>query len=414
MKRIERIRLYPTPRQAAALRFMLDVTRELYNAALQERRDAYRLRKVSISAKMQYAELTALRKSIYRLDSRLAAVYRECEDAVLHRLDLAMQAFFRRVTRGETPGFPRFKPAARWKQLAFPHGDRALKLNPAQSKVTIPGVGSVRLRKGRVVPAFGRGWLVQRPSGWYACFECERNVQALPATGIVRGVDRGAHVLAALDDGTLIRNLAIGQKRTSATKRLQRALDAASVYVGNGRGRRCTNTRDPKRIAAVNRLARAKEREANARRDYAHKVARRIVDAADAIALEALNVRGMTRSAKGTAAKPGRNVAAKSGLNRVVLDAGFGLLEAMIVAKAESAARTIVRVDARFSSQECSQCGHVARESRRRRRYQCVACGFSCHADVNAALVIRGRGELRLTSEPEPAEDAGGRARCAA
>jgi putative transposase len=112
VKRIERIKLYPTPRQQAALRFMLDVTRELYNAALQERRDAYRLRGVSISAKMQYAELTALRKPIHRLDSRLAAVYRECEDAVLHRLDLAMQAFFRRVTRGQTPGFPRFKPAA--------------------------------------------------------------------------------------------------------------------------------------------------------------------------------------------------------------------------------------------------------------------------------------------------------------
>ncbi|MHB8198372.1 MAG: helix-turn-helix domain-containing protein, partial [Vulcanimicrobiaceae bacterium] len=101
MKRIERVRLYPSQRQQAALRFMLDVTRELYNAALQERRDAYRLRGVKISAKMQEAELTALRKPIHRLDTRLAAVYRECEDAVLHRLDLAMQAFFRRCKRGE-------------------------------------------------------------------------------------------------------------------------------------------------------------------------------------------------------------------------------------------------------------------------------------------------------------------------
>src|SRR5450755_5124280 len=88
VKRIERVRLYPTRVQVDALCFMLDVTRELYNAALQERRDAYRMRGVSISAKQQYAELTALRKPIFRLDSRLAAVYRECEDAVLHRLDL--------------------------------------------------------------------------------------------------------------------------------------------------------------------------------------------------------------------------------------------------------------------------------------------------------------------------------------
>ena len=99
---------------------MLDVTRQLYNAALQERRDAYRLRKVSLSAKHQYKQLTEMRK-IDRLDGRINAVYRECEDAVLHRLDLAFEAFFRRFKAGETPGYPRFKPASRFRQLMFPH-----------------------------------------------------------------------------------------------------------------------------------------------------------------------------------------------------------------------------------------------------------------------------------------------------
>ncbi|MHB8140977.1 MAG: RNA-guided endonuclease InsQ/TnpB family protein, partial [Vulcanimicrobiaceae bacterium] len=174
------------------------------------------------------------------------------------------------------------------------------------------------------------------------------------------------------------------------------------------------NKRDPKRIAAVKRLARSKEREANARRDYAHKAARDIVNNADVIGLEALRLRNMTRSAKGTAEQPGRNVAAKAGLNRVILDAGFGLLHQLIAEKAEEAARRVVLVDPRFSSQECSRCGTIARESRRKRRFCCVACGFSCHADVNAALVIRGRAQLALTSELIPAEDAGGRARCAA
>src|ERR1017187_4781216 len=154
VKRIERVRLYPSARQEQALRFMLDVTRQLYNAALQERKDAYRLRGVSVTLKMQYAELTALRKPISRLDSRLSAVYRECEDAALHRLELAMQAFFRRCKRGETAGFPRFKSAARWKQLTFPHGDRALKI--AGERVVVPGVGAIRLRKGRAVSDYGR------------------------------------------------------------------------------------------------------------------------------------------------------------------------------------------------------------------------------------------------------------------
>lgn len=174
---------------------------------------------------------------------------------------------------------------------------------------------------------------------------------------------------------------------------MQRELDAASVFVGSGRDRRCTNKRDPKRIEAVKRLARAKEREANARRDYAHNVARTIVNGADVIALEALRLRNMTRSAKGTAEVPGRNVAAKARLNRVVLDAGFGLLDAMIVAKAEEAARTVVRVN----------------PSRRKRHYVCVGCGFTCHAVVNAALVIWGRGQSVLMSERTAAEDAGRR-----
>jgi putative transposase len=411
MKRVEKIRLYPTSRQDRALVFMFGVTRQLYNAALQERRDAYRLRRISISAKMQYKELTALR-GVDALDLRLAAVYRECEDAVLHRLDLAMEAFFRRCKNGETPGYPRFKPASRWQQVTFPHGNRALRLDPEQGRLTIPGVGSVKLRKGRTVPPFGRAWLVRRNLRWYACFECER----LPEQGPVDirriyGVDRGVHVLAACSDGALYRNAAVGERRKHATARLQRELEEASERDDRGR---LLNRQDPKRRAAVLRLARSREHEANARLDHAHKTARKLVDATAVVALEALCIRNMTRSAKGTAEKPGRNVAAKAGLNRIMLDAGFGLLERLIEAKAEEAARLIVRVDPKFTSQECSRCGHTAAESRRRRRYACVACGFSCHADVNAALVIRGQAQSALMSELIPAEDAGGCARCAA
>ena len=142
-------------------------------------------------------------------------------------------------------------------------------------------------------------------------------------------------------------------------------------------------------------LARAQERVSNARRDNLHKVADKLVASADIIALEKLAPRNMTRSAKGTIEQPGCNVRAKAGLNRAMLDAGFGLLQQMIVDKAESAGKTVVAVDARYSSQECSRCGHIAAESRRKRRFQCVQCGFSVHADVNAALVIRRRAELR-------------------
>jgi putative transposase len=339
VKRIERIRLYPTTRQAAALAVMLDVTRELYNALLQQRRDAYRLRKVKITAKMQYAEITALRAE----DGRLRAVYREAEDAVLHRLELAMRAFFRRCKRGDTPGFPRFKSWQRWQQLEFPHGDRALRFDQTPQRMSVPGVGAVKLRKGRQVPAaYGRAWVGRKNDRWYACFACERAVRPLQPTNEEIGVDRGVHVLAALSDGRLLANAAVGEKLKAKTARLQRELKAATVRDG---ARRVINGREHRRVKARERLARAREREANARRDYAHKVARRLVNGADVIALEKLNVRAMTRSARGSMERPGRNVRAKAGLNRRLLDSGFGLLRQMIVAKAEEAARTVVEVD---------------------------------------------------------------------
>jgi putative transposase len=121
---MHKVRLYPTGRQEERLRYALGVTRDVYNACLQQRRDVWKSRGVGITSKQQYAELTDLRKE----DARVAGVYRECLDAVLHRIHLSFNAFFRRCKRGETPGYPRFRAASRWKQLEFPHGNRALKL----------------------------------------------------------------------------------------------------------------------------------------------------------------------------------------------------------------------------------------------------------------------------------------------
>ena len=376
---------------------MLDITRELYNALLEERREAYRRRGIRITTKQQYTELTSLRTPGHRIDGRLQAVYRECEDAVLHRLDLAFAAFFRRIAHGETPGYPRFKPATRWEQLEFPHGSRALKFNTPQSKMTVPGVGAVRLRKGRAVPTFGRAWLVRKNERWYACFEYERETSPLPESHRVVGIDRGVHVLAATSDGLLIDNRAFGERNRNRIARHQRHLERLTERDAAGRVR---NRHDSQRKAAALRLARAKEREANRRHDYLHKAARSIVSGAGIIALERLSLRAMTRTAKGSIEEPGRNVAAKAALNRKMLDAGFGQLHRLIAEKAEETARRVVLVDARFSSQACSRCGHVAKENRRKRRFACLRCGFCCHADVNAALVIRWRAQLSALRMP--------------
>jgi putative transposase len=390
---LHKVRLYPTCAQERKLYEMLRVTRELYNAMLFQRRDSWSTRGVAYTSKRQYAEITELRAC----EPRFAAIYRECEDATLHRLDLNFAAFFRRIKSGETPGYPRFKSARRWNQLEFPHGDRALLFRGDQNRVSIPGVGRIRLRKGRVIPDFGRAFVVTKNGRWYAIFEGHRAVEPLPATGARVGVDRGVRVLAALSDGTLLPNISPGSSRAAVVKRHARALDAATVKDAAGRVR---NGRDPARIAAARRLARAKEREANARRDWLHKKSREIVNAYDLIALENLRMRSMTRSAKGTVEAPGTNVRAKSGLNRALLDAGFGILETLIREKAAHAARTVIGVDPRFTSQTCAECAHVAKASREGARFVCVRCGHRADADVNAARVILLRAELPPTRAP--------------
>jgi putative transposase len=162
------------------------------------------------------------------------------------------------------------------------------------------------------------------------------------------------------------------------------------------------NRRDPARIAAAGRLARAREREANARRDWLHKVSGTIVRRFDRIALEKLKLQSMTRSAKGTPEAPGVNVRTKAGLNRELLDAGFGVLATLIREKAAWAARAVVEVDARYSSQTCAACGHVCKENREGSLFTCVRCGHVADADVNAAQVILLRAESPPMRAPSP------------
>jgi transposase len=133
-------------------------------------------------------------------------------------------------------------------------------------------------------------------------------------------------------------------------------------------------------------IARIKSRERDRRKDWAEKTTTDIARRFDVIKVEDLRIRNMTRSAKGTREKPGRNVRQKSGLNRGILRSGWGVLVRRL---AEKAPGRVVKVNAAFTSQRCSACGHVDRRSRKSQaRFVCTACGFACHADVNAAINI--------------------------
>ena len=121
-------------------------------------------------------------------------------------------------------------------------------------------------------------------------------------------------------------------------------------------------------------------------KDWAEKASTAIVRQFDLIRVEGLQIRNMTRSAKGTAGNPGRNVRAKSGLNREILRSGWGLLVRRLQEKAPG---RVEKISPAFTSQRCSACGHVDSESRESQaRFVCTVCGFASNADVNAARNI--------------------------
>ncbi|HMI24216.1 MAG TPA: transposase [Streptosporangiaceae bacterium] len=176
-----------------------------------------------------------------------------------------------------------------------------------------------------------------------------------------------------MSTGELLRVPGLTMPERTRLRRLERKL--ARAQRGSGR-----------RTGIKRAIARLRAREADRRKDWAEKTSTDLAHRFDVICVENLNIAGMTRSAKGTAAEPGRNVRAKSGLNREIMRSGWGLLVRRLQDKAPG---RVEKVSPAYTSQRCSACGHIAAESRKSQAlFACVACSFECNADVNAARNI--------------------------
>jgi putative transposase len=192
-------------------------------------------------------------------------------------------------------------------------------------------------------------------------------------TGEVVGIDRGVAVSAALSTGELLRVPGLTVREQRCMRWLERKL---------ARAKRGSKRRTRLRLAVAGLRAREWDR----RKDWAEKTSTGLARRFDLIRVEDLQIQHMTRSAKGTAATPGRNVRAKAGLNRGILRSGWGLLVRRLEDKAPG---RVEKITPAFTSQCCSPCGRVDANSRESQaRFACTACGYACNADVNAARNI--------------------------
>lgn len=351
MLRTFQFRLRPNSTQGAELERILADNCETANACIQERRDAWKLQRKSISYRDQQSELTELRK-----DPAFQWMACDIQRDPLRRVDRAFKAFYRRCkTPGQKPGFPRFRSRFRYDSFGF--GLPVVR----ERSIKIPNVGDIRARGGRPIQGRAKLCTVKRDGKrWTASVVCD--IGPAPekvAVSRAVGIDVGLTTLATLSDGTEIQNPRWTRKHEVRIAAANRAL---------ARKKRGSHNR----IKAREALRRADQRAANARLNYIHHASKWLVSNYDLIAYEDLNIQGMSQ---------GR-------LAKSIMDAAWGILLYQLRYKAESAGTHVIAVNPRGTSQRCSGCGETVKKTLWQRTHSCPHCGLELGRDANASRNI--------------------------
>jgi putative transposase len=366
-----RARLYPAAEQARALGRWAGCARLLWNIALDQRRWG---RGHPIGKTSQCRELTGLRAEV----DWLAELPAQTAQQVVAELDLA----FRRHWRG-LAGYPRRKKKGRSAAvLRFPQGVEVRRVARRWGQVRLPKLGWVRFRWSRELAGQLKHVTLTRSAGeWHVAFCLETEDRPVHPNGLpASGVDRGVEIAFMASDGR-------ARDRTMWKPTEQARLVALERL-------KATRTRGSNRYRRTCRaIARLHRRAANRRRDFAHKTSTALAKNHGLVAVEALVLANLTKSARGTSGAPGKQVRQKAGLNRAILDKGWGLVVDLLRYKCPQYGSVLVEVPARHTSLACAKCHHVSPDNRPLRAvFVCVRCGHADHADTNAAVNIRERG----------------------
>jgi putative transposase len=349
------LRLRLNQAQTAALEEILRDSAETYNAALQERKEAWKLERKQIGLYDQFAELTELRK-----DPRFAKIACDIQREPLRRVDRAFKAFFRRCKEAKgKAGFPRFKSWRRYNSFSFPLP------SILDNKIRIPNLGWFRFKASQRVAGIAKTATVKRlGTKWLIRVVCD--IGPAPekcAVSSAAGIDVGLTNFLTLSDGQSIDNPRFVRKFEARIAAANRRLALKQK-------------RSKNRITAREVLRRAHQRAADARKNFVHHVSKWLVSNYDLIAFEKLNIKGMVQSR----------------LAKSILDAAWGELIRQIQYKAEYAGKWALPVNPRGTSIRCSACGADVRKTLADRRHVC-ACGADLDRDHNAAINILRLGE---------------------
>lgn len=356
-------RIYPSHAQVTRLNQTLALCCELYNAALQERRDAWRISRTSINYHAQATQLPEIKN----IRPELGCVYSQVLQATLKRLEKAFDAFFRRVKAGEKPGFPRFRARARYDSFTYPQTGFAME----SGKLKLSKIGKVKIKLHRPIEGKIKTLTITRSSTgkWFACFTVEQAEKpANQNASEVVGIDVGLKTFAVLSDGTEIDNPRFFRNEEKRLAKVQRKLSAATKG-------------SPERRKRRRAVAHTHERIANKRRDFAHKVSRYLADSFAIIVFEKLNIRGMVKN----------HALAKS-----IADAAWNQTIQFTAYKAENAGGRTLHVNPAGTSNTTHCCGVKVDITLADRVIHCPQCHREVDRDWNASLNIKARGLASL------------------
>ena len=378
MRKTYKYRIYPTKETEQKLYWTLTRCRELYNAALSERKDAYKYAGKSISYSDQQNDLPEIKSEIREEYQDIAA---HVLQDVLRRLSKAFDAFFRRCKNGEHPGYPRFQGRNRYVSFTYPDG-AGWKFDG--QCLHLAKIGKARVRLHRPLEGKIKTVTIKREvNEWYVAFSCEVDVpEKLPLSSEDVGIDLGVTHLATLSNGQMIEHPRYYRKAQKTLEKRQQALS---------RKKRGSHRRDKARqlVAKTHRTI------ARQRKDFQHKESRKLVEHYQVMVFEDIKTGNLTRKPKPKQDETGKylpnGASAKGGLNKSILDAGWGTFVQLCSSKAAWAGRTLIKVDPKFTSQVCSQCGTVRKKDLSERWHRCD-CGAELDRDVNAAINILERG----------------------
>ena len=373
MKTAYKFRMYPNKQQEALLDVTLETCRHLYNTALADRKNAYEQEGFSRSYEDQAAILTLEKKD----NPYLKGVFSQVPQDVLRRLDKAFKAFFRRVKAGENPGYPRFKGRGWYKSFTYPQV--GFKLDG--SKITLSKIGSIRIFKHREIEGKIKTCTIKKDhlGHWYATLVTDIEDIPLAEPKIAIGVDVGLKSLVALSNGTNIQYPRYYVQSQAKLAVAQRNLSRKKKGSANRRKARI-------------KVAKISQRVQYLRDEFLHQVSRKIVDSADLIIFENLNISGMLKNHH---------------LAKHIQDHAWGKLIQFTQSKAAKAGKIVELVDAKYTSQKCSQCGIMVPKTLAERTHACPNCGLEMDRDLNASLNIRTLG-LRGSAYRDTAKESAG------